>query len=211
MILKQTILQQKKIEPFTFDTIQIHLWIPDLEHIQNEYVADKAKKDFPFWAKVWPSAIVLTEFLKDHPLLISNKKVLELAAGLGLPSIYAAHFAESVLCSDYISEAVGFISENIKLNKLQNMQSTCIDWHKIPSTLKPDVLLLSDINYNPSDFTILIQVLKNFLQQNTTIILSTPQRLVGKPFITELLPFCEFYEERFYEQISVNVLVLKQV
>lgn len=211
MIFKQTILQQKKLEQFRFDTIQIHLWIPDPEHIQNDYENGKTKSPFPFWARVWPSAIVLTEFLKDHPELISNKKVLELAAGLGLPSIYAAHFAESVLCSDYHSEAAYFISQNIQQNKLQNMQSACIDWHKIPATLKPDVLLLSDINYDPSDFTILIQVLKNFLQQNTTIILSTPQRLVGKPFITELLPFCHINEEKSFEQILINTLVLKQV
>ncbi|MBN8676533.1 MAG: hypothetical protein J0L56_20585 [Chitinophagales bacterium] len=60
-------------------------------------------------------------------------------------------------------------------------------------------------------------MLLQFLQAGTTILLSTPQRLMAKSFIDKLLPFCVEQEEysisiNQYEQPAlVSVLVLKQV
>jgi predicted nicotinamide N-methyase len=192
-----------------FNDLVISLWIPDQKALQIAQESKEEKTSFPFWAKLWPSAMILTEFMQDHPHWVSQKKVLELAAGLGLPSLYAAHFASSVLCSDYDKNAVAFINENIALNAIHNMEATVINWCHLPDELEWDVLLMSDVNYDPDSFEMLLQLLLRCLANGKTILLSTPQRLAGKAFITAILPYCILNEERMHDGVAINVLVLK--
>jgi hypothetical protein len=84
-----------------------------------------------------------------------------------------------------------------------------IDWTQMPEELEWEVLLMSDVNYNQEDFEVLLSLLQGFLVKGKTILLSTPQRLVGKSFISALLPYCILNEERWQDQVAINVLVLK--
>jgi predicted nicotinamide N-methyase len=190
--------------------LEIQVWIPDQTDVQLAYQAQENESAFPFWAKLWPAAFALTTFLQDHPHWIVNKKVLELAAGLGLPSLYASHFASSVYCSDYNTVAVSFIKENIALNKITNITCSKIDWALLPDELEWEILLMSDVNYNPENFEVLLQMMHRFLAMGKTILLSTPQRLSGKAFVSSLLPYCKVNEERWHDKIAINVLVLKK-
>jgi predicted nicotinamide N-methyase len=52
------------------------------------------------------------------------------------------------------------------------------------------VLLLSDINYDPIVFDALYLMLDKLIQNNTTIILATPQRLIAKSFIEKIEQWC---------------------
>ncbi len=174
------------------------------------YEQNENKSAFPYWAKIWPAAFVLTEFIAENPYWVSNKKILELAAGIGLPSLYSSHFASSVICSDYNEEAVLFIKENISLNKICNMSSAIIDWNQMPVELEWEVLLMSDINYNPNDFEVLLELMHSCLTMGKTILLSTPQRLAGRSFIEALIPYCHLNEERKFKKETINVLVLKK-
>lgn len=90
------------------------------------------------------------------------------------------------------------------------MEAAMIDWTQLPAALDYDVLLLSDINYDPKDFDALQKLFHQVLEKGATILLSTPQRLVGKAFLTELLPWCMLNEEYQYQQTAVNVMVLKK-
>ena len=200
----------KKIQQrIAFKEQEILVWIPDVLELQQTYQENPLKDNFPFWANLWPAAFALTHFLEEHPQWISNKKVLELAAGLGLPSLLASQYADSVICSDQDQEAVAFINNNIALNRIENMGAACIDWADIPADLEWEVLLMSDVNYNPDNFETLLEQIKQLLAAGKTIILSTPQRLAGKSFIMELLPYCILNEQKWHEQTAINVLVLK--
>ncbi|MBC7652268.1 MAG: methyltransferase, partial [Deinococcales bacterium] len=76
-----------------------------------------------------------------------------------------------------------------------------------------DVLLLSDINYMPAAFALLFNMITHFLAKQTTIILSTPQRLLAKPFIEKLLPFCKLQQTievmENSKSVSIAIMVLK--
>ncbi|PZP41361.1 MAG: methyltransferase, partial [Pseudopedobacter saltans] len=148
--------------------------------------------------QVWPAALGLCQYLVENPSNIKDKNVLELAGGLGLPSLVAAHFAKSVCCSDYIKDAVDIVTESAKLNHL-NIFTEVIDCNHIPDDKLGDVILLSDINYEPAVFDELYISLTQILNKGAKIILSTPQRLMAKPFIEKLLPFV-------MEQTEVEVL-----
>ena len=165
------------------------IYIPLYEGVQEVYktlLNSDPITPFPFWAKLWPSSIALLDILKAHPHLIQNKHVLEIGAGIGLPSLMIADIARSVQISDYDMEAVALIQKNIEHLQLQNAEALQLDWNAIPENMQPDVVLLSDVNYDPTQFDVLIILIDKFLNQGSTIILSTPQRIMASPFVQKL-------------------------
>lgn len=198
-------------------TISVHnnpveLYVPDEGAVRKAYEAGEIAA--PFWSRIWPAAIALSEFLICHPHYIKNKSVLEVGAGLGLPSLVAARYATAVLCTDSSADAVAIIAQSAAHGGLQNLATAVVDWQHPPSGLAADVLLLSDLNYEPDSFAGLQKFIAGFLQKNATIIISTPQRLLAKPFVAALLPDCIYQEERsiyFNETTaSISILVLKK-
>ena len=170
------------------------------------------EKDFAE-AKVWPAAVGLCIFLQNNLHYIKNKKVLELAAGPGLPGIFCAAYACQVCISDIKPQAVALARLSATQHQLENISCRVIDWNDLQDVPLPEVLLLSDINYEPSQFEQLLSVIHYFLDNQCTIILSTPQRLMAKDFINQLLLFCEEQTETEVElegqKTNISVFVLK--
>ncbi|MGL6269834.1 MAG: class I SAM-dependent methyltransferase [Chitinophagaceae bacterium] len=170
-------------------SIKIDIFVPAPESIRQIYTADKISNPetpFPFWAKIWPSAFALAEYLNRNQNILKGKMVLELAGGLGLPSMVASHYAERVCCSDYLEEAVAVVRRTVLHNRMSNIDCAVYDWYNLPDALSADVLLLSDINYEPEIFDQLMMVCEKFLLSGTTIILSTPGRIMAKEFISRI-------------------------
>lgn len=193
----------------------IDLFVPDAQEVQERYFLQKKTKDdipFPHWSRLWPSAFALADFIHQHSAIVENKNVLELAAGLGLPGFVAAGYAKSVCCSDYLEDAVITMVRSAKHLQFSNVTCRLLDWNQLPEGLSADVLLLSDINYDPEQFDRLYLVLQGFLQKGTTILLSSPQRLMAKPFIERLLPDCKKQYEMLVEfegqQVMISLLVM---
>ena len=176
------------IQNFHFSNTTVQAYVP-AQHWIEKQTKKNADAPTPYWAQVWPAAIALCQMIASEPVLVKDKAVLELAAGLGLPSLLAAQFAKEVTASDYMPEAVALMKQSAHHNKLTNMQCRVIDWNRLDKKLCPDVLLLSDINYSPASFETLYKAISNFIQQGTTVLLSTPQRLMAKPFMERLQPW----------------------
>lgn len=185
-----------QIQKYKFREIEVQLLVPSDEQLFAAFRQEK--EPCPYWGQVWPAALGLSQYLVDHPASIKGLDVMELAGGLGLPSLVAAHFAKSVCCSDYIADAVSIVAQSARLNQL-DINTEIIDWNDIPREKIKEVVLLSDINYEPDLFDRLHTVLLDLWAKNVKIILSTPQRLLAKPFIERLLPFV-------VEQSEVRVL-----
>lgn len=186
------------LQTFQFGDYHVQAYVPDALLLQQWFTAQqKINPSFPspYWAQIWPAAKALCSFIAEEPQWVQHKKVLELAAGLGLPSLLAAQFASEVISSDYIDEAVESIQQSIEQNGFQNMQSCVLDWNALPPSLTADVLLVSDINYEPAVFETIYKVIEKFLNAGTVILLSTPQRLMAKPFIERLVSFCILQKE----------------
>ena len=204
------------LHTYTIGAHHLWLYVPEIKAVHNGYAAQKikeAQQPFPYWAQVWPSSIGLARYLAQNKPLIKDKQVLELAAGLGLPSLLAAHYALKVTCTDYVPEAVAAAQQSATKNGLANMECAVMDWNHLPGTFKPDVLLLSDVAYEPAQFEILYTLLQTFLQKGTTIIFSTPQRLMARPFVARLLPWCTRQQQlevaHHQQTVAITVLVLQ--
>lgn len=190
------------------------LWIPNTEAVKTEYEKLRTKEpnvDFPFWAKVWSSSKAMVAFLEEEPNWIENKDVLEIGAGIGFPSFSIAHKARSIIISDYNSEAVSLAQKNIKHLNKTNVTATVLDWNNIPAKLLADTILLSDVNYNPNNFSSLVQSITRFINMGSTIVLSTPNRITTNPFIDRLSEFV--HKTKKYQidtsETEIAVFILK--
>jgi predicted nicotinamide N-methyase len=168
------------------------LYLPEQVEVTNIYRQLQAENEiepFPYWARLWPSAIALSAFLQKHPQWVAGKQVAELAAGIGLPSLIAATYAKQVWCSDIRKEAMEVAAKSARLHRFENIRFEACNWSNLPVDFNPEVVLLSDINYEPSVFDELEKVLKGLLQRGCTLLLATPQRLMAKPFLEKLSGF----------------------
>lgn len=193
------------------------LFIPDPEQIQVVYQQLQEKDSstpFPYWARVWPAAKAMAAYLLENPALIDQKKVLELGAGTGLPSFCIAARAKEVTISDQDAMAVALMEKNIAALGLINTRALQLDWNQYPPGLKADIILLSDINYAPADFNSLLILIQQWLQQGSTILLSTPQRIMAIPFVHELQPFIRLQTAMEIDEpegkIPISLLLLQQ-
>jgi predicted nicotinamide N-methyase len=193
------------------------IFIPAYEAVKAIY-ADLLESDpatpFPYWAKVWPSAIALLNVLKAHPHLIKDKHVLEIGAGIGLPSLMIAGITKSIQISDYDMEAVELLRKNIEHLELENAEALKLDWNALPEAIHPEVVILSDVNYDPTQFDALISLIEKFILQGSTVILSTPQRIMASSFVLALSRFIiadyvELVDENGVNQ-EISILVLSK-
>lgn len=177
------------IQAFQFGEHHCSAFIPDYNWIQENYVHEIGQESFPFWAKLWPSSLALCEFLATNPHIVQNKTVLELAAGLGLPSILISSFASSVICSDISTEAIDIVEGSVALNQLTNVSTKVLNWFDRDSIPSADVILLSDVNYHATALDALYELICQHIERGATILLTTPERIVARDFLHKLQSF----------------------
>src|SRR5207244_8251986 len=86
---------------------------PSAEELIDE--AAFAEEEFlPYWAELWPSGVALAEHVAA--LDLTDRRVLELGAGLGLPSLAAALRGADVLATDWAEEAIELLHRNAERN-----------------------------------------------------------------------------------------------
>lgn len=189
----------------------ITLAVPERDEVFSYY---KGNKEASYWAQVWPAAIGLAEFIQIYPASVKDKAVVELAAGLGLPGLLAAQHAASVFITEKEPLAVPFIYESVNQLVLNNVKAAALDWQQVREIDLPDVVLLSDVNYEPALFAALQQAIEWMLAQNVAVIISTPQRLVAKEFINSVLAYAKEQWQTTVtlrgKDTAVSVFVLQQ-
>src|SRR5438445_13428675 len=70
----------------------------------------------PYWAELWPSGVALARAVAA--LDLRGSRVLELGAGLGLPSLPAALGGADLLATDWADDAVELLRLNADRNRV---------------------------------------------------------------------------------------------
>jgi predicted nicotinamide N-methyase len=167
------------------------LLIPDPDVVRNMYEAEILKDPqipFPYWTRIWPAAQALAAFLLEEPAWIKGKAVLEMGAGIGVPSFAVAHMTGRSIVSDNNPDAVELVRQNIKQLQLTHVYAEQIDWNSAAMPEKVDTLLMSDINYDPNQFKSLMTMIQGYKAQETDIIITSPIRMSTRPFYDVLMP-----------------------
>jgi len=192
-----------------------NIYVPDPALVKSNYeqiIVSNVQALFPFWAKLWASSKVLTQFLIANPKWVQGKLVLEMGAGIGQPSLTIAKEAKEVFISDHNADAVALLEKNIIQLGLTNAKGLLLDWNTFDYFIAADTILLSDINYAPEAFDPLLKIIMHYITKGAVIIIATPQRMMGIPFIKSLQPYIKesitksIFEEETEVFISIYIL-----
>lgn len=167
------------------------------------------EEPFPFWAKIWPASKAVCQFIDAYKEIFNGKNILEVAAGLAIPSLMIAKTGnpKKVIATDYLHYVLPYITKNAGLNNV-SVETEIYNWESLPSYKDIDILILSDVNYSPEAFPYVMALIKHFITQQTKIVLSTPQRITAVQFIEQLSEYIQLQEIYRADGIDISVFVL---
>ncbi|KAB8228525.1 putative methyltransferase-domain-containing protein [Aspergillus alliaceus] len=121
--------------------------------------------------QLWPAGMVLARYLlRQHPLDLNNKTIVELGAGGGLVGLAVARGCDLGSSSVYITDQAPMLplmETNIKLNSASSLvTATVLNWGEpLPDCIPahPAVILAADCVYFEPAFPLLISTLEYLL------------------------------------------------
>jgi predicted nicotinamide N-methyase len=147
----------------------------------------------PYWAELWPSGLALARIVVG--LDLAGRRVLELGAGLGLPSLAAALRGADVLATDWADDAVELLRANAARNGIA-LRAERIRWDEPQPLLGGapwDLVLCADVLYEQRNADLLLDLLPRL---GGDVLMADP----GRPFAPAFLANWDVEEvaERVY-------------
>lgn len=185
----------------------ITLLLPQENAVQEWYRSQDPQTAFPFWARIWPAAKALTQYLAIHPACYANKQVVEFGAGIGLPAMFTAASAKNVLMTDHAADAVHWFNQ-YHMQQYNNIQYKKLDWYQQQAWPPADCVLLSDVNYRDGDFKGLLNLIEHYSKQQAVILLATPQRIIARDFVQIIAPYVKSETSMEIDDHPISLYVL---
>lgn len=158
-------------EPFRTRDVEIQLLkIQDLECVLKGRDPFKNVSEFPFWIKLWESAMVLADVAATLPAT-AGSRLLELGAGLGAPGLVAAAKGFHVTLSDYEQRILDFQRVSAAASGLR-VECRFIDWTKPPKLEPFDTIIGAEILFREELLTPLLKLFDTMLAPGGTIYLA---------------------------------------
>jgi len=134
--------------------------------------------------RVWPASVVLCRWLAAHPADVEGRRVLELGAGTGLPSLLCAKLnAEHVVATDLTQAVVDRLGRALAdAGAAGRHDALCLPWEDSKALLAAagtiDTVLLADVVYPMKDQAPLLAALRGLLvaKPGITILLASTAR-----------------------------------
>lgn len=121
---------------------------------------------------VWPCAVVLAQFVWSHRQELRDASILELGAGVSLPGVVAARCGAAVILSDCADkpQCLRNCLRSCQSNGLQEVQVRGLNWGHVSPALvslpKVDLILGSDVFYDPQDFASVLVTVAFLFRKN---------------------------------------------
>ncbi|POM70174.1 Hypothetical protein PHPALM_13431, partial [Phytophthora palmivora] len=158
--------------------------------LQHDILLAESPGNLGIGGKLWDSCLVLTRYLAARREVLVGKRVVELGSGLGLVGIFCAMLGARVTLTD-MKEVIPLLEYNIRLNFSEEttadntLQSSVKGgavalpvarehlWGEPPHDLpvQPDVLVLSDVVYDPEGYAPLVSSLEALAASPETLVL----------------------------------------
>ncbi len=134
----------------------------------------------PYWAELWPSGVALARVVEG--LELAGVRVLELGAGLGLPSLAAALGGAEVLATDWADDAVELLRANATRNGIV-LRVERVRWDDPAPLLREapwPLVLGADLLYERRNADQLLELLPRL---GGDVLLAEPGRPFAKSFL----------------------------
>ena len=139
----------------------------------------------PYWADLWPSAVVLARFIRG--LRGTGRTLLELGCGSGVVATAAARAGFTVTATDYYADSPLFARANAWRNAQVEITARCEDWNAWPTDLHPfDLIVASDVLYEQRNAPLIARVLAQSLGPGGEGWIADP----GRPGAASLSDWC---------------------
>jgi predicted nicotinamide N-methyase len=152
---------------------------PNADDLIDESAFDE-DEFLPYWAELWASGVALARVVPS--LDVAGRRVLELGAGLGLPSLAAALLGADVLATDWADDAVALLRANARRNSIR-LRVRRVRWDEPEPLLRGapwELVLCADVLYEQRNAAQLLELLPRL---GGEIVLADP----GRPFLKGFL------------------------
>lgn len=178
-------------EPLDLGPVRLHLaTVADLEPLLEGKNPLDNPSDFPFWARLWESAIVLARYLAGQQYA-EGTKLLELGAGMGAPGLAAAAAGCRVTLTDYEERILDFERLSAAASRLDNVRFSILDWKNPPAMEQYDIIVGAEILFREEFFEPLLQVIGRALKPGGVVYLAHDARRQS------LMPFLQKAEAEY--------------
>ncbi|MBP7551373.1 MAG: methyltransferase domain-containing protein [Gemmatimonadaceae bacterium] len=153
--------------------------------------ADFAEDDrLPYWADLWPAAIVLSTWLETHPAAPhadgSRPRAIELGCGLGLVTTAATRAGYDVLATDYYVDATLLTARNALTVTGREPAVRMVDWRSFPDDLGTfDLVLAADVLYERPYAPLVAEAIRRTLAPDGRALVSDQGRVALGDFLVE--------------------------
>ncbi len=178
--------------PEQFETVHERVCVADLifdirRPISAEDLIDEREYEIderlPYWADLWPSGRVLADHLAGMDL--AGCRIVELGAGLALPSLVAAARGATVVATDWYEPALAFVAENAARARL-TVQTMLVDWREPPDALleRPfDLVIAADVLYEARNVSPLVGLVAGICAPTGQVLIADPRRNDAAAFL----------------------------
>ena len=147
------------------------LKIADLEEFLDGKDPLANVTEFPFWIRLWDAAMILAYVLGSQSD-VTDKRLLELGAGLGAPGLAAASAGYKVTISDYEEIIMDFQKVSAAASGLNGIHFAHLDWLNPPQMEPFDVLAGAEILFRDEFFEPLLHIFKTYLKPEGMVYLA---------------------------------------
>ena len=138
----------------------------------------------PYWAELWPSARALTRHLLDAGAAgWTGRRVIELGAGVALPSLALLRMGADALATDWYADALAFARTNAWRNGLGMLRTDPLDWRHPPPDVRYPSVIAADVLYEKRNAELLVALLPRLLQPGGTALIADPGRVYSGEFL----------------------------
>ncbi len=179
----QTRFESLKVGENRLELLQFQDMEKYIEELDSR-TANNERIELPFWAKIWPTSILLSYYLHNLDIPLDNH-LLEIGAGIGICGLFAAKLGYNVTISDINEDALLFTQINILKNNLQDRAKIeKIDFTQDSTNEKYKTILGSEALYREDTYRPLIKFFLNNLQAapDSEIILANHFKIKAKKF-----------------------------
>jgi len=157
----------------------------------------------PYWADLWPAAVVLSDHLLTERRLLGSAPVaagatgevphppraLELGCGIGLVTIAAMRAGYDVVATDYYEDALLFAARNALRANGREPATRMVDWRALPDDLGTfDLILAADVLYERPHATLISALIARALTPEGRALISDQRRVALHDFLEALGP-----------------------
>jgi predicted nicotinamide N-methyase len=136
----------------------------------------------PYWADVWPAAVVLARRIANTRG--AERSLLELGCGAGLVAAAASLAGFVVTATDYYEDSLLFTRVNVVRNGGRDPVLRLVDWRDFPEDLGTfDLVVASDVLYEHTYGELVAAAIARSLRPTGLAILADPGRVAAGDFV----------------------------